>query len=123
MDKQPVTSETTKVNVLRRKVILFDMVFGFIADKGQLQTQILQRKLQLLAEEKGKSFEIVTYTSNQVDTYGKEANVILLTPTFAYAKGEIEKKFPTTPVFAISKKDYGMLNVERLYEEIITVLK
>lgn len=57
-----------------------------------------------------------------METYGRLATVILLTPTFAYVKEELEKKFPEIPVIGISKKDYGTLNVENLYAEIIAVL-
>ncbi|MBE9888453.1 hypothetical protein G8B50_12440 [Enterococcus durans] len=63
-----------------------------------------------------------TYDSNKANQHGDEADLILLTPTFGYAKKEIEQKFPTTPVKVISKKDYGMLSVEKLYKEIESVL-
>ena len=101
-----------------KKVIIFDIVFSFIADQGLLQTQALSRKLEMLMQKRGQKVLIEIYNSNQVNQYGGEADLILLTPTFGYAKNEIEQNFPTTPVIAISKKDYGMLNVEKLYKEI-----
>ncbi|MDT2986819.1 hypothetical protein ACQUEP_09535 [Enterococcus casseliflavus] len=101
-----------------KKVVIFDIVFSFIADQGLLQTQALSRKLEMLMQKRGQKVVIETYNSNQVNQYGGEADLILLTPTFGYAKNEIEQNFPTTPVIAISKKDYGMLNVEKLYKEI-----
>ncbi|CAD5896647.1 conserved hypothetical protein [Carnobacterium maltaromaticum] len=45
-----------------------------------------------------------------------------MVPTFEYAKDELEKKFPGTPILVISKKDYGMLNVEELSNKIIDLL-
>ena len=107
----------------RKKVIIFDIVFSFITDRGILQTQALNRKLELLMQKKGQQVLIETYNSNKVDQHGGEADLILLTPTFGYAKNDIEKKFPTTPVRVISKQDYGMLNVEKLYKEIESVLE
>ncbi|MBW9324602.1 helix-turn-helix domain-containing protein [Enterococcus casseliflavus] len=101
-----------------KKVVIFDIVFSFIADQGLLQTQALSRKLEMLMQKRGHKVLIETYNSNQVNQYGGEADLILLTPSFGYAKNEIEQNFPTTPVIAISKKDYGMLNVEKLYKEI-----
>ncbi|WP_330893097.1 hypothetical protein [Carnobacterium maltaromaticum] len=65
---------------------------------------------------------VKTYSSGKVDQYGAQADVILLVPTFEYAKDELEKKFPGTPILVISKKDYGMLNVEELSNKIIDLL-
>ncbi|MGG5358290.1 MULTISPECIES: hypothetical protein [unclassified Enterococcus] len=103
-----------------KKVIIFDIVFSFVTDEGLLQTQALNRKLALLMEKNGQHISIETQDSNKINQYGDQADLILLTPTFAYAKKEIEQKFPQTPVIAISKKDYGMLNVEKLYNKIVT---
>ncbi|MEI5994346.1 helix-turn-helix domain-containing protein [Candidatus Enterococcus mansonii] len=116
---QSVNSENVSVGEEEKKVIIFDVVFSFITDEGLLQTQLLNRKLELLMKKKEKNITIETYNSNKVDLYGEQADIILLTPTFGYAKEEIEKKFPETPVIAISKRDYGILNTEKLYTEIM----
>jgi transcriptional regulator with XRE-family HTH domain len=105
-----------------KRVMIFDIVFSFITDQGLLQTQALNRKLSLLMKDKGKNITIETYNSNKVNQYGEQADVILLTPTFGYAKDEIEEKFPQTPVITISKRDYGMLEVEKLYSELVEIL-
>jgi transcriptional regulator with XRE-family HTH domain len=107
----------------RKKVVIFDIVFSFISDKGILQTQLLERKLDKLLKKENKETIIETYNSTKVDQYGWEADVILLTPTFGYAKEEIEKKFPETLVIEISKKDYGTLNVDILSDKIATYLR
>jgi transcriptional regulator with XRE-family HTH domain/cellobiose-specific phosphotransferase system component IIB len=105
-----------------KRVMIFDIVFSFITDQGLLQTQALNRKLSLLMKDREKNITIETYNSNKVNQYGEQADIILLTPTFGYAKDEIEEKFPKTPVIAISKRDYGMLNVEKLYSKIVEML-
>ncbi|MBO0470138.1 helix-turn-helix domain-containing protein [Enterococcus sp. DIV0242_7C1] len=120
---QKTSESKLAVNVDVKTVIIFDMVFSFIADKGLIQTQALNRKLNMLMKQKGKAIVIETYNSNQVDQYGSQADVILLTPTFGYAKEEIAKKFPKISVIGISKKEYGLLDVEKLYEKIIKALK
>ncbi|MFD2307784.1 helix-turn-helix domain-containing protein [Enterococcus termitis] len=106
----------------QKKIIIFDMAFSFISDKGLMQTQVLSHKLSLLMKQQEQAINIDVYNSKLIDRYGDQADVILLTPTFSYAKAELEKKFPETPVLAISKKQYGMLDVEKLYDEIIGVL-
>ncbi|EPA0827512.1 hypothetical protein ACQZP0_001910 [Enterococcus hirae] len=57
-----------------------------------------------------------------MDEHASEADIILLTPTFAYAKEEIEKKFPQIPVIAISKAEYGTMDLDHLWKKIKTVL-
>ncbi|MBE9888454.1 hypothetical protein G8B50_12445 [Enterococcus durans] len=39
-----------------KKVIIFDIVFSFITDQGILQTQVLNRKLELLMKKKDSKF-------------------------------------------------------------------
>lgn len=112
------TKPVLKKQRKEKKVIIFDIVFSFITDQGMLQTQMLERKLGALIKKENKEIIIETYSSNEVDQYGGEADVILLTPTFGYAKEEIDKKFSETPVIPISKKEYGMLTVDIIYEKI-----
>ncbi len=105
-----------------KKVMIFDIVFSLISDEGQIQTQFLTSKLELLLKKSNENITVKTYSSDKVDRYGAQADVLLLVPTFGYAKDELEKKFPGTPILVISKKDYGMLNVEELSNKIIDLL-
>ncbi|TFJ70040.1 helix-turn-helix domain-containing protein [Carnobacterium maltaromaticum] len=105
-----------------KKVLIFDIVFSLISDEGQIQTQFLTSKLELLLKKSNEHITVKTYSSDKVDQYGPQAEVILLVPTFGYAKDELEKKFPGTPILVISKKDYGMLHVEGLSNKIIDLL-
>lgn len=120
--KQMEKGNRTKGSSQDKKVIIFDMVVSFIAASGQLQTQFLQQKLVNLLQEKQKDISVTTHTSNEVATYGPEADLILLTPAFAYAQAEVAKEFPQIPVLTITQKDYGLLNVETLYQEIVTLI-
>ncbi|WP_440898057.1 hypothetical protein ACS127_02085 [Amphibacillus sp. Q70] len=63
-----------------------------------------------------------SYNSNKVDEMADQADLILLTPTLGFAKEEIEKRFPKTPVIAISKKDYGILNADKIVTHILGLL-
>lgn len=105
-----------------KKVLIFDIVFSLISDEGQIQTQFLTSKLELLLKKSNEHITVKTYSTDKVDQYGAQADVLLLVPTFGYAKDELEKKFPGTPILVISKKDYGMLNVEELSNKIIDLL-
>lgn len=120
-NKQPNEFQHTE-NIPEKQVIIFDIVFSFITDSGLMQTQLLQQRLTQLMKKSNKNIQINTYGSTKVDEEGAKANYILLTPAFGYAKEEIQKKFPDTPIKIISKKDYGMLNAQILYEEIVRKL-
>lgn len=109
-------------SVGNKKVIIFDATFSFISDSGLLQTQLLSSKLVLRMKALKKSVDIETYSSDRVNQYAKEADIILLTPTFGYAKQEIESNFPGIPVIVIPKREYGLLNIESLCQEIISLL-
>ncbi|MGL4391078.1 MAG: helix-turn-helix domain-containing protein, partial [Carnobacterium maltaromaticum] len=80
-----------------KKVLIFDIVFSLISDEGQIQTQFLTSKLELLLKKSNENITVKTYSSDKVDQYGAQADVLLLVPTFGYAKDELEKKFPGTP--------------------------
>lgn len=103
------TTDTTK------KILIFDITFSLISTDGTLQTQILERKLTNLFKEKKKDITIEIYNSDQVEQKAKSATIILLTPTFAYAQEEIQKKFQNIPVIAITKEEYGTIDVHSLW--------
>ena len=105
-----------------KQVLIFDIVFSLITDTGLMQTQLLHQRLTQLMKKSEKNIQIHTYDSSKVDEEGTKADYILLTPTFGYAKEDIQAKFPSTPITVISKKDYGLANPHALYEEIIDKL-
>lgn len=123
--KQMENSQNTNVEQVSTdtKVLIFDLSGSFMSDKGLLQTQILNSKLQSLMNKSGKKVIVDTYESSQINKYGEQADVILLTPSFSFAQKDIEKQFPKIPVIEISKRDYGLLNIENIYQEILNVVK
>lgn len=123
--KQMENSQNTNIEQVSTdtKVLIFDLSGSFMSDKGLLQTQILNSKLQSLMNKSGKKVIVDTYESSQINKYGEQADVILLTPSFSFAQKDIEKQFPKIPVIEISKRDYGLLNIENIYQEILNVVK
>lgn len=123
--KQMENSQNTNIEQVSTdtKVLIFDLSGSFMSDKGLLQTQILNSKLQSLMNKSGKKVIVDTYESSQINKYGEQADVILLTPSFSFAQKDIEKQFPKIPVIEISKRDYGLLNIENIYQEILNLVK
>ena len=72
-----------------KTIVIFDLSFNFISTNGSLQTQFLEMKLAKFLREKNQSWALKIYEASQIDEHASEADIILLTPTFAYAKEEI----------------------------------
>lgn len=119
------SSQNTEVEQVSTdtKVLIFDLSVNFMSDKGLVHTQILNGKLQSLMNKNKKKIIVDTYDASQINKYGTQADVILLTPSFSFAQKDIEKQFPKIPVIEISKRDYGLLTIENIYQEIINVVK
>lgn len=107
-----LTNQSTE-NQPEKVIIIFSITASFISDAG-FQTQRLAVKMNQIAKERDVAIIIELYSSNKVAEKGKQADVILLTPEFAYAQEKIQKTFPEKKVKAISKKDYGLLNAEKI---------
>ncbi|WP_165005216.1 MULTISPECIES: hypothetical protein [unclassified Enterococcus] len=118
MPIEKVTDTQRTTDKQQKKVFIFDITFSFIATEGLLQTQYLERKLSKFFEQEQKNITVEVYNSNQVDKKAADADIILLTPSFAYAKEEIEKKFPMIPVILITKKEYGTTDSRSLSHKI-----
>lgn len=115
-DLKRETEEATEV------VVIFDLVFSFIADKGLLHTQLLAKKLAGILKKYNLVMAVESYSSDQLEQQASRGCVILLTPTYAYAQADISKKFPTIPVIALTSQEYGAQDVEAIAQRIKAVL-
>ena len=52
---------------------------------------------------------------SNIDTNGKEADIILLTPELYQQEEEVKNKYPDKIVKVIDKPDYGLLNAENIF--------
>ncbi len=76
---------------------------------GGMSTGILVNNMRKAAEAAGKDYSIDAYGLSEVDTYGPEADVILVGPQVRYAVETIKEKFPDTPIESIDVRTYGMM--------------
>lgn len=100
------------------KVMLFEITANLMNDRGQYLTQTLTEKLEKLLAQKGHNMMVESHSSNKIDQFGKDADLILLMPNFSFALNEIQKRFPKTPVFVVSQKEYGQTDSKKVYEKI-----
>lgn len=106
----------------QRTVMIFEIVFSLVAPSGLMHTQVLATKMSNSLKQQHSPLTVKSYSSSLLDEVAGQAAAILLTPTFAYAKKEIEKKFPNIPVIAITKRDFGILNAEKLVAEVLAAI-
>lgn len=62
--------------------------------------------------------DVSNYTN--IDTNGKEADFILLTPELRQLEEEVKTKFPDKVVRVIDKSDYGLLNAENIFKVLLS---
>lgn len=77
---------------------------------GGMSTSLLVNKMKEAAAAQGKEYDIHAYGLGEVDTYGPDADVILLGPQVRYAVNEVKSKFPDKPVDSIDMRVYGTMN-------------
>ncbi|WP_265458934.1 helix-turn-helix domain-containing protein [Enterococcus sp. HY326] len=119
--KMEKTTNTTQTQEQAKQITIFDINVDFTQD-GLMYSQFLATKMQNLSNKSGKNYQVTAHSAATLKAEGPKADLILLMPTYGYAKEKIEEDFPETPVLAISKKDYGLLNAEGLLAEIEPLL-
>lgn len=97
-----------------RKVVLFCA--------AGMSTSLLVSKMRKAAEENGLEYDIAAHALSEADTYGPEADIILLGPQVSYKLKETQAKFADKPVESINMQDYGMMNGAKVIAHVKEVL-
>lgn len=118
---QRLRDENHQIKEKQKLAMIFDLTENFIANKALPFTQVFTAKLNQCLRERNLQIYVQNYSSNLIDPLGDQAEIILLTPTLSFMKSEIEKKFIDTPVLSLNKKDYGLLDIEAITEQITTI--
>lgn len=118
---QRLRDENQQIKEKQKLAMIFDLTENFIANESLPFTQVFTAKLNQSLRERNLQIYVQNYSSNLIDPLGDQAEIILLTPTLSFMKSEIEKKFIDTPVLSLNKKDYGLLDIEAITEQITTI--
>ena len=87
-----------------------------------MSTSLLVTKMKKAAEESGLEYEIAAHPLSEANTYGPEADIILLGPQVKYKLNDTKAQFPDKPVEAINMQDYGMMNGANVIKRVKEVL-
>lgn len=89
---------------------------------GGMSTGILVNKMKEAAAAEGKEYAINAYGLAAKDTYGPDADVILLGPQVRYALNDLRKEFPGKPIDSIETLTYGMMDGKKVLDTAMKLL-
>ena len=92
-----------------------------------MSTSLLVNRMNDAAKAKGIELNIEAHPVGSIDSYGEQADVILLGPQVRFQKAQIEKLVADAgldlPIDVINMKDYGMMNGKAVYEFALNLMK
>ena len=74
------------------------------------------------AKAKGIELNIEAHPVGSIDSYGEQADVILLGPQVRYELKNVQKSYPDKPVEVIQMQDYGMMNGAKVLDRALQLL-
>lgn len=95
-----------------KKIIIFTITSPYIALSGY--GVILAKKLHDYIRKNDINVSIEIERASLVNTRGKDADIILLTPDLFANEKKAKEMYPDKVVKLIDRKDYGLLNAENI---------
>ncbi len=90
-----------------------------LACAGGMSTSLLCKKIITASEKKGfEKTECNAYPVAELKNAAPGSNVILLGPQIAYEEKKVKAQFPDIPVIVIPMTDYGMMNGEKIFNDL-----
>lgn len=88
-----------------------------------MSTSLLLTRMLEAAKKKGLDVHIEARPVAEVETYGQNADMILLGPQVRFQLNRIRSTFTDKPVEVIDTRDYGMMNGEKVLNLVLETLK
>lgn len=83
-----------------------------------MSTSVVVKKIIKAANEQGIDIEIAAHSVNDIETYARGNDILLLGPQISYRKNELQKMYPDIPVVVMNVRDYGTGNGENILKTI-----
>ncbi len=84
-----------------------------------MSTSLLCKKIIDAAKKKGfNEIECNAYPSSELKKCAQGSDVILLGPQISYEEKKVKEQFPDIPVIVIPMKDYGLMNGEKIFNDL-----
>ena len=89
-----------------------------------MSTAILCKKISEVAEKAGQSLHIEAVGLEKVGPKFHEKQLVMLAPQVRYAVPNVRKEVPAEiPIMVINSTDFGLMNAEGVYQNMITVME
>ena len=89
-----------------------------------MSTSLLVSRMLDYAKEKQINVQIEAHPVGEVESYGPDADVILLGPQVRFQEEHIRSLFDENkPIAVIDMKDYGMMNGKKVLDEAIQLIE
>lgn len=88
-----------------------------------MSTSIIAKKMQAVAEKQNVSVDIWFVAEAMAMENIEKADVVMLGPQVSHLYDKIKKFAGEKPVEIIHRKDYGMMNGERILNQALDALK
>ena len=90
-----------------------------LACAGGMSSSMLCKTIIATAEKKGYlGTECNAYAVTALQSVAPGSDVILLGPQIRYQLEDVIKKYPDIPVEVMNMKDYGMMNGEKIFNDM-----
>lgn len=91
-----------------------------LACAGGMSTSMLCKKIIAASEKKGYTgTECSAYPVAGLEAAASGSDVILLGPQVSYQEDTVVKRYPDIPVVVIDMRDYGMMNGEKIFNDLV----
>lgn len=94
-----------------------------LACAGGMSTGMLVKKIVSAADAKGIDLEIGAYAVTDLEEVVPGSDVILLGPQVSYQKDKVAETYPDVPVYVMNMTDYGMMNGEKILNDVLKLLR
>ena len=90
---------------------------------GGVSTKALCKKIIAAAESHGFEIECDAYSTTMIDEAAPGSDIILMGPQIKFMYKTIQSRFPDIPVEVIGMREYGSMNGQKVFEEMLEKYK
>ena len=99
------------------------MIHIMLCCASGMSTSLLVTRMLDYAKEKQINVHIEAHPVGDVESYGQDADVILLGPQVRFQLSHIKSLFPEKPVEVIDMRDYGMMDGQKVLNHVLEMMK
>ncbi|WP_050637867.1 PTS sugar transporter subunit IIB [Candidatus Stoquefichus sp. SB1] len=87
-----------------------------------MSTSLLVEKIKKAASKINYPVEVYATGLTEIEKIAYNADIIIMAPQVQYAKKQIRKQFSPIPVIDVSIRDYGLMNGQNVFKEVLQTL-